>query len=59
MRNAPQYLFDDFSQTLPSLWSCLTICKKIVDRLGGTIWVKSQLGSGSTFLFALPDRVLK
>ncbi len=32
----------------------LAICKKIVDRHGGTITAKSTLGEGSTFIITLP-----
>jgi signal transduction histidine kinase len=55
-------LFDEFQQTEAGIAQRegtglgLALSKRFVELHGGRIWVESELGRGSTFVFALPAR---
>ena len=52
-------IFDMFSRgrhdsSLPGNGVGLAICKKIIERHGGKIWIESVTGNGSRFFFTIP-----
>jgi len=56
-------IFDPFSQIDTALTRKhggaglgLAICKALVTKLGGKIWVKSELGKGTTFYFTISQK---
>ena len=56
------FVFDKFYQVnnvykTPGLGIGLYVCKEIIKRMNGEIWVESKFGEGSTFSFKIPRKM--
>ncbi len=65
-RDKFEYIFERFSQIEYTVKDSfrgtglgLSITRNLVELLGGTIWVESELGTGSTFYFTVPSEKIE